>query len=318
MAKTRRKKAPPKGEGPSPELLALAKGMQDFDMAGYLNDLFARRAVKAHLVRVEKAWEASLFYALKNTDPKAWDDRKFKVEPAMYVKASTWTPKLLFPTPVFRGRDDATTAFKEFRECTEFCPPTKAGPRLFAYANRELPVGNHLSIADWTNRRGKMFFDGPIVTPVLFEITPEGDQTVWMGLTPMEILTQRPGVWMAEGRVVVGGLGLGWFLNAVAEKKDVVEVVLVEREENLLHWLRPAIQAAYPKVAAKTTFVCADVYDYVAADRGNWADTKYLLDIWPAFGDCLNDKEFEALQATLPGSNLWGWGQEYEHDYGSD
>lgn len=317
MAKAKTKTPP--AEGPSPELLALAQQMRGFDMEAYLNDLFARRAVKAHLNRVERAWETALFYALQNTEPVEWDEKKFKVTPAMYVRALTWEPKLLFPTKVFKGRGDETSSIQEFRECTEWCPPAPGQPgRFFAYANRELPVGHHIGIADWRNNRGKMFFDAPIVTPVLFEMDSHGDQTVWMGLTPMEILTQRPGVWMAEGRVVVGGLGLGWFLNAVCEKKDVTEVVLVEREANLLHWLRPAIEKAYPAVVGKTTWVNDDVYDYMDRDVDNRKRTKYLLDIWPAFGDCLNDKRFLAFQDVTPGANLWGWGQEYEPGDGSD
>lgn len=315
MSKT--KTEPP--QGPPPDLLALAKQMAGFDTTAYLKEMFAKRLLRKYIVDKERSWEDALYFALKtHARPERWDDLMTDLKPAMYIDARTWTPPRLFPTPVFRGRDDETRHVSYFREHTEMCSPRgpKDGGPYFFYANRALPTGHALSVSDSRGNRGKLFFDNEVVTPVLFEMDLEGNQTIWMGLTPMEVMTQRQGLWHAADRVVVGGLGLGWFLNEVCKKKAVTSVVIVEKNLQLMLWLRPAIEAAYPEIATKSVhWVCADVYDYIDADKENWDETKYLLDIWPGFADCQEDPQFAKLKAAMPPDNLWGWGQDVD---GSD
>ena len=61
---------------------------------------------------------------------------------------------------------------------------------------------------------------------------PEGNRVyhgnVWMSLTPNEMISQRDGIEAAKGTVVIGGLGLGWFLRKVCEKESVDRVIVVD------------------------------------------------------------------------------------------
>ena len=60
--------------------------------------------------------------------------------------------------------------------------------------------------------KSRVRFSGPVLIPMVGEHTPYREEPrVWMGLTPMEIFTQMPGVDLARGRVLIGGLGMGWF-----------------------------------------------------------------------------------------------------------
>ncbi len=280
-----------------PELAKLASSLRVFDIDEHLRQTALVNKVTRLLNETDREWELLLWDVLKRTEAVAWrDDIPFSH--VMYIKADTWKPAKLFDVK----SNDLKTRTELLRDSIQ-CPGTR-----FYYTHNTLPASNSLKIALWEGMEGRIFFDAPVDTPVLFELQSDGERQVWMGLTPMEIMTQRPGVLMASGRVVVGGLGLGWFLNEVCKKPDVTEVVVVDREKNLIDWLRPRIEAAYPAVRKKKVeWVATGIYHYAGNDTK--PDTKYLLDIWPTFGGCDKDEEFASLKASRPPGTVWGWGE---------
>lgn len=238
--------------------------------------------------------------------PVPWDPLKTKFSPFLRLEGKTWDPASLFPMkPMTEVRVKPSSADAE-NDHLVFCP----GPgREFFYCERVLPAGYSLrTLCPKWSRRGHVAFDSDVVVPTLTEVSPNFGSKVWMGLTPMEQFTQRSGISLARGRVVVGGLGLGWFLSEVCKKKTVKEVIVVDLEARLLDWLRPVLEAKYPHVAAKVKqWVAADVYDFIDADAANHETTKYLLDIWPTFA--VGDEKFDAWSRRLPKTGFWGWGQ---------
>jgi hypothetical protein len=164
-----------------------------------------------------------------------------------------------------------------------------------------------------------VFFDAPVEMPVLFEqMGPEDDfrQRVWMGLTPMEMITQKKGIDMARGRCVVGGLGLGWFLKEIAAKPEVTEIVVVDLNPQLFGWIMPKLREKFPSVEAKVKCVEGNVYAYMDDDlrqRGPKDDTVYLLDIWPRFGDADYDRDYVQFEHVL-NDRIWGWGRGATYD----
>jgi hypothetical protein len=231
--------------------------------------------------------------------PEVWDEEKTQFARELFLRADSWEPDCLFDVPPMTGapgeRLDKTKVV--------WCP----GPeKRFLYANHVLPEGSPLKIGLGA-RRGRVFFDGPVTMPVLSEqVRGSAKPMVWMSHTPMEVFTQRAAVRRARGRVVVGGLGLGWLLSRVAAKKSVTEVVVVEKEPALDCWLRPRLLEKYPAVREKVGFVVDDVYSFMARDGARRGETTYLLDIWPSFND--PDPEFDRWKERL-GPKLWGWGQ---------
>ena len=123
-----------------------------------------------------------------------------------------------------------------------------------------------------------------------------------MSLTPGEMITQRSGVAKATGKVVVGGLGLGWFLRKVCDRESVEEVVVVEKSQELLDWYGYDLCKRFPKVK---DVVCNDIYREI----GRHGDSQYLLDIWPIYDGARQDKRLRAARKTL-GNQLWAWGMD--------
>jgi hypothetical protein len=192
----------------------------------------------------------------------------------------------------------------ERKRCVLECPNAKT----FLYINHVLPKSHPLSTRQG-KRHGVVYFSDDVVCPVLCELLPGRDMPeIWMGVTPMECLTQRQGIRLAKGRVVVGGLGLGWFLNEVCKKPSVERVVVVEKNGALLDWLKHVLMEKYPAVRAKVgdCWVRDDVYNYMESVTVFQRETRYLLDIWSSFGGC--DRKFYEWRKKLAPNQLWGWG----------
>lgn len=77
----------------------------------------------------------------------------------------------------------------------------------------------------------KAFEIGEITAPVLTI-----DRETWMSLTPMEIQSAVVPIDLAEGRVGTGGLGMGYFALAAAQKEEVSEVIVFERNPEVIRY----------------------------------------------------------------------------------
>ncbi len=171
----------------------------------------------------------------------------------------------------------------------------------YLYANRILPAGQRLKLSLSPRQEGTVEFDGDVVIPTLFDLK-EQIPNPWMSLTPQEMITQRPGINRASGTVMVGGLGLGWFLRKVHDRNEVERVILVDRCQELLDWYGYELCRRLPKV---TDVICGDVYDQIGRYG---AKTKYLLDIWKGYAECLLDERFRWHKRRY--KHVWGWGEE--------
>lgn len=270
-----------------------------YALQAFAPEVYAQRMKEAADAR-RKRFE----YLKASRKPESWQEFKTKFADQIYLDATTWHPVSLFPgIPPFHGAEGEEIT-KEGRKALRWSPDGR-----FMYCEHVLPVGERLALYNSRRQHGELFFSGDALLPTLAE-RKEGDPDTrtWMSYTPNEVMTQRGGVRIATGRVVIGGLGLGWLLNAICEKSSVTEVVIVEREQVLHDWLWPQIQEAYPHVVPKTTFQVADIYDFMDVDEaaGQAKNTRYVLDIWEKFGEI--DRRFEAWRKKMPISQLWGWG----------
>lgn len=138
-------------------------------------------------------------------------------------------------------------------------------------------------------RRGRCRFNKPVGIPQLIKKNDD----VWMSLTPMEVLTQRPGVKKAKGKVLIGGLGMGWFTRKVCEKKSVESVTVYE--------INPAVASEFKFSHPKLNVVVGDAYQ---ADHSKF--DSLLFDIWEYYGDAKDNRKFCELKNSHP--QVWGWG----------
>jgi spermidine synthase len=121
-----------------------------------------------------------------------------------------------------------------------------------------------------------------------------------MSITPMEMLSLRPGTRMARGDVIIGGLGLGHQLIEVSKRPQVRRLVLVEKSQGLVDFMMPAIA---PHLHRPVDVVVGDAYEVIPQ---MYADVA-LIDIYPKYGR--NRYLCNKLKAASPGiKKFWCWG----------
>ena len=223
--------------------------------------------------------------------------------------AAAWRPELEFTAATyerfepFPGVLPSDAPVDDLRDSERRDSPGGA----FRYCVRLHPRGRPL-LTWWGRDTGTVIFDGDIGVPALFQARDPGDpgagrwqRSPWMSLTPAEYLTLRPGTRLARGRVVVAGLGLGHQLIEVTRRLQVKHVTLVERSQELVDWLLPALR---PHLRRPVEVLVGDAYDVLPRLRADVA----LVDIFPAFGEA--GPAMAELRRTCPGiKTLWGWGE---------
>lgn len=96
---------------------------------------------------------------------------------------------------------------------------------------------------------------------------------VMMSDTPMERLTNKDFIDNAHGRVMIAGLGIGLITQAIQEKENVSEIIVVEKHQDVIRLVADKIM--HPKIK----ILNADIFDNVF-DKTDKFDTIYF-DIWP-------------------------------------
>jgi hypothetical protein len=140
---------------------------------------------------------------------------------------------------------------------------------------------------------GHVTFTGSVFIPILATSTE-----VWMSLTPMEILSQRAGLRKARGKVLVGGLGMGWFARRCLERKQVDSVTIVERDPAIISTFGGGLKHDFGN---RVRFVTGDAFEAVRAHEYD----SVLYDIWPGCGYSKDDRRWQAFIDGHP--NTWAW-----------
>lgn len=144
-------------------------------------------------------------------------------------------------------------------------------------------------------KQGEVVFTDAVIIPM---ITGE-DRKVWMSLTPMEVISQRPGIKKARGQVLIGGLGMGWFARRVLERKQVKQVVVADTNLYILDYFGKPLMEEF---GDKLLLLHQDVYKV-----DTFGYDSILLDIWSNHSDAQYDKKLAELMAYH--ANVWAWGK---------
>jgi hypothetical protein len=112
-----------------------------------------------------------------------------------------------------------------------------------------------------------------MIEPGTYRRLTHAQRGVVMSTTPMEVRTHRVAHRQAAGRVLINGLGLGMFLEAILHKPEVTAVTVVEVDVDILALVGPHF-ARDPRV----TLVHADAMTYRPA-KGETFDVVWH-DIW--------------------------------------
>lgn len=150
--------------------------------------------------------------------------------------------------------------------------------------------------------RGELFqYDQPdlaakIVVPklafctdeVFFPTLYEGN-IPWMSACPSEINSMKSQMNEAFGRVLVLGLGLGYYPYIVAQKPEVTQVDIIEIEPTIIQMFRQAILPQFPD-REKIHVIKADAFAYLDSVQDGDYDFVFA-DIW--------ENQFDGSKAYL-------------------
>lgn len=152
----------------------------------------------------------------------------------LYFKAETYNPQSLF--------DVKSTEQRDPEDSIELGEAIVSPCGKWVYRERLLLKNKELTTC-CGNKRGTVAFNGTVCIPIINKRTVYGwDIEPWMSLTPLEYFTLRPGIRYSHGKVIVAGLGLGYQLQRICQKKTVKEVILVEKDKDLVDWILPRIK----------------------------------------------------------------------------
>lgn len=225
-----------------------------------------------------------------------WHD-EIKWKKVLVIQASTYNPRSFFNVRTYKGINinDADLDQVVVSKNKKWC-----------YAEKQCPAALDIPLA-YGRERGKAIFDGPVLIPALYQADPHGGerwlQTPWMSLTPMEMLTLRPGTKRAKGTTIVAGLGLGHQLIEVSKRPQVKKIILIERDRSLVDWILPVVRTYMGHARHSMDVIIGDAYEKMPDLTADVA----LVDIFPGYGG--NEYGRDRLRRECPNIGfIWGWG----------
>ena len=145
------------------------------------------------------------------------------------------------------------------------------------------------------------YFDGRVSFLSIYE-----GNMPWMSVCPSEINSMRNQMEAAHGRVLVLGLGLGYYPFAVSAKENVSEIVIIEISSEIADIFEKYLLPQFPH-RDKIKVVRADAFDYLDSLTGGEFDFCFA-DIWEGLHDgvplYLRIKEYEK---RLPETEFTYW-----------
>lgn len=99
-----------------------------------------------------------------------------------------------------------------------------------------------------------------------------------MSVIPSEINTMRPLLKQAQGRVLVCGLGLGYFAYHLSRKDNVEQIIVVEKEAAVIQWFTQWILPQWEQ-PEKLKIIHDDAFAAVDRLKPGEVDTIFV-DLW--------------------------------------
>ena len=239
-----------------------------------------------------------------------WDpNMKFAKE--LNIKGDSYQMRNLFPE-VEQGPVDKLGAYL-FAKGEQYYVESPSG--LWRYSNPTLGAGADIIVA-FGNKRGTVLWDSPVMCPAVHrrpnyssygkDLWTHPDQTPYMALTPMEIFTMRSGTRRAKGEVIIAGLGLGYQLIDVSNRKKVTKLTLIEISQELVDWLYPRIK---PYLGCEVEVIVGDAYEVLP----DMAADVVLLDTFATYGGN-TDKRDDLYRQNPNLKYIWAWGTQYAEE----
>ena len=92
---------------------------------------------------------------------------------------------------------------------------------------------------------------------------------IWMAIIPHEINTMKASIERAHGRVVVLGLGLGYFPFMISQKPEVREIVIIETNQRIIDLFKQSIFIKFPH-KNKIKIIKDDAFSYLKTHHADY------------------------------------------------
>lgn len=121
------------------------------------------------------------------------------------------------------------------------------------------------------------YFEKKFVYPALIQ-----NEQIWMSIIPHEIETMKKPIQNAHGKVLVLGLGLGYYLYHISNKSSVEEIDVIEIDQNIIDLFKKHLLSKFPN-KTKINIINADAHKYL--EKNNKHYNYVFADIWHNVGD---------------------------------
>ncbi len=159
---------------------------------------------------------------------------------------------------------------------------------LFAYKDMEYFPGTYIE------KNSISYFSNPVDF-----LAVNHKKTTWMSITPNEIKTMEKAVNDAHGKVIVYGLGLGYFPYMISLKDNVSRITIIENDSTIISLFKKHILPQF-KNKEKITIVNDDAFKYMKrADDFDYA----FIDLW--------HDPYDGIELYLKSKQLEKEGKEY-------
>lgn len=100
---------------------------------------------------------------------------------------------------------------------------------------------------------------------------------IWMSINPNEINTMQPIIDKVSGNVLVFGLGLGYFQYMISRKKEVNNVLVIEKDKNIISYFKKYILPQFDN-QNKIEIIEDDALTYI--NKINEKFNYVFIDLW--------------------------------------
>lgn len=165
-------------------------------------------------------------------------------------------------------------------------PESQSG--RYSVQHKTIPAGEAITVISMRtalftgNKPLKIMYDLPVYYHYL-----KNQNSVLMSDVPQEQIQHEPIIAKCKGKVLIGGLGLGYIATKLSEKKSVTEIIVIEKSKAVINLVWP-----YLDLRGKGNIIHADIFKFL---KENQEDFDYIyLDIWSG------DSENVFLETVLP------------------
>ena len=146
------------------------------------------------------------------------------------------------------------------------------------------------------------------------------NKTLWMSITPMEVESHITHVNEATGNVLVGGLGMGYYITQIVAKEDVKKVTVIEYNKEIIALYLKLIEDNPTYFSNnKVEIIHGDLFETIPTLTEKY-DYAYL-DIWEELGSSAISPDLIKIADSggIDAKKLGFWGMErFVRDYIDD